>query len=477
MKATSDKGNLVVVASDVGHLEQGPIARAKVLASIWSGPVTLVLTRRPPTSIGSDVLPDPISMVQPDEQLEQQLARSSDRELQRAAVRSLLDTAADPVPIERAYVMADEELLALLPAIADESPNVAIDVELLRGAGLPDTAALWPYADTLLAGDPQIAYSLATSQPAMPVRALPVENPSALASVLSGCPGIGSGSARLSVVMPARAGRLHVLRAIEAVLERTPGLLEVIVIDDASPDDTLEAIGERAHDEPRLRVLHHDRRHGFAATCNRGLIAARGDLITFLGADTVVSHGWSTHFLAALESYPKAGAVGPLLNVAPALQQLAPVPYDLETLAGFDRFSRRFARGNAGQVTPMISLTGTCLAVPRRALRVVGGFDPIYYPAGFEDEDWCIRLRAAGWQAYRADDVFVHHEGGASQAFEEQRAEEIREHTWGLFKDKWGLPIDRELREGFSIRELPAERFERGLHYIAPWKATEPVTG
>jgi GT2 family glycosyltransferase len=108
---------------------------------------------------------------------------------------------------------------------------------------------------------------------------------------------------------------------------------------------------------------------------------------------------------------------------------------------------------------------------------MVGGFDPIFFPGGFEDQDWCLRLRAAGWQAYRVDDVFVHHEGSLSLEYESQPVEEIHAHGWELFKEKWGLPIDRSLKDGFTLKELPIDGFDRGLHYIAPWKATEPVIG
>jgi GT2 family glycosyltransferase len=476
MTALTEKGNLAILASDLGHLEQGPVDRAKLIASLWAGPVTLVLTRRPPGRVGSEVLPDSISLVLPDERLEEQLSRAGDRDLQRAAVRSLLSTAAETNEIERLYVMADAEIVELLPAIADEAPRRPIDVELTRGAGVPDAEALWPHADSLLVADPSRVYPLATARPAMPVRSLPVEDRETLRRALSELPGL-SGRCRVSVVMPARGARAKVLRAVEAVLERTPGLLEIIVVDDASPDDTLDAVGERAHDEPRVRVLHNDRQRGFAATCNRGLSAARGDVVVVLGADTVVPHGWSAALLDGLRAYPRSGALGPLFNLAPGLQQLAPVPYDTGTLAGFDRFCRKISRGNAGRLTPVLALTGICLAMPRTALRMVGGFDPIFFPGGFEDQDWCLRLRAAGWQAYRVDDVFVHHEGSLSLEYESQPVEEIHAHGWELFKEKWGLPIDRSLKDGFTLKELPIDGFDRGLHYIAPWKATEPVIG
>jgi GT2 family glycosyltransferase len=476
MTSVSVKGNLAILAGDLGHLSQGPIDRAKLIASLWAGPVTLVLARRPPDRIGSDVLPDRISLVLPDQRLEEQLTQATDRDLQRAAVRSLLSTAAETADVERLYVMADAEMIELLPAIADEAGHLPVDVELLRGAGVPDTALLWPYADGLLVADPSRVYPLATSRPALPVRPLPVEDRDSMRQALAELPGL-SGRLRISVVMPTRGGRVRALRAVEAVLERTPELLELIVVDDASPDDTLEGVGERSHDEPRVRVLHNDRQHGFAATCNRGLAAARGDLVVVLGADTLVPHGWTRGLLEGMRAYPKAGALGPLFNLAPGLQQLSPVPYDTETLSGFDRFARKIARGNAGRLTPVVTLSGICLAMPRQALRMVGGFDPIFFPGGLEDQDWCARLRAAGWQAYRADSVFIHHEGATSLAYESASASELHERGWELFKEKWGLPVDRGLKDGYTLKELPLDTFDRGLHFIAPWKATEPVVG
>ncbi|GIZ52846.1 glycosyltransferase family 2 protein [Noviherbaspirillum aridicola] len=88
---------------------------------------------------------------------------------------------------------------------------------------------------------------------------------------------------RVSVVMPAWNCGRYIRRAIDAVLAQTLDDLELIIVDDASTDDT-RAVVESCTD-PRIRLLCNDSNHGPAYCRNRGIAAARGEWVALLDAD------------------------------------------------------------------------------------------------------------------------------------------------------------------------------------------------
>ncbi len=107
----------------------------------------------------------------------------------------------------------------------------------------------------------------------------------------------------LSVVIPTRNRRRileEVLRALDAQENAPP--FEILVVDDGSSDGTAEAFGRRTGPRP-FHLLRQENR-GPAAARNRGVAAAAGALIAFLGDDTVPEPGWLAAHLAAHRARP-----------------------------------------------------------------------------------------------------------------------------------------------------------------------------
>lgn len=92
-----------------------------------------------------------------------------------------------------------------------------------------------------------------------------------------------STAGQISVIVPTFNRPAALRRALESVLRQTYGAVELVVVDDASPDQIDDVVGTLA--APRLRVLRHPYRRGAAAARNTGLQAARGELIAFLDDD------------------------------------------------------------------------------------------------------------------------------------------------------------------------------------------------
>ena len=95
----------------------------------------------------------------------------------------------------------------------------------------------------------------------------------------------------------------------------------------------------------------------------------------------------------------------------------------------------------------------------------VGALDERYAIGNFEDDDYCMRVRAAGYQIYVCDDVFIHHFGSRSFAANNVDYMATMNGNWALFAKKWGmsgpLPV-----QGYRGGQAHARGFVRSQHYL-----------
>ena len=116
-----------------------------------------------------------------------------------------------------------------------------------------------------------------------------------------------SDSPRASIVIPVFGAFTHTLACLRTIAAHPPAAaFEVIVVDDASPDDSLANL--RAIDG--LRVHARAANGGFIAACNDGASLARGEMLVFLNNDTVPQPGWLDALLDTFDAHPDAGLVG-----------------------------------------------------------------------------------------------------------------------------------------------------------------------
>lgn len=114
----------------------------------------------------------------------------------------------------------------------------------------------------------------------------------------------------LSVVIPTHNRAQDVARAARSVLAQDVAALEVVVVDDASTDDTAAVLERLAQDDRRVRVLHtEDGPLGPCRSRNHGLKAAQGELVAFCDDDDAWTPEASSRALARLEQDHSLGAV------------------------------------------------------------------------------------------------------------------------------------------------------------------------
>jgi GT2 family glycosyltransferase len=213
--------------------------------------------------------------------------------------------------------------------------------------------------------------------------------------------------ARASVIIPCWNGLAYTKQCLDSVLKRTTAPFEVIVVDNGSKDGTADYV--RSLKDKRIKLIVNKHNLGFARAINQGTAAASGEYFIWLNSDAVVTPGWLDRMIATADRAPWVGAVGPLTNEINGPQRVAKVPY--KNLAGLPLFSETVALRNDGRARDAHRLTGFCLLVKREAARNVGTLDEGFGAGTYEDFDYCLRLRMAGYQLLLAEDVFIHHHG------------------------------------------------------------------
>src|SRR5438046_3056430 len=111
----------------------------------------------------------------------------------------------------------------------------------------------------------------------------------------------------LSVVVPNYNHARYLPISLKAILGQSTPATEVIVIDDASTDDSMNVLQQLAREYPRLRVFRNEKNQGVVHTLNRGLDLARERYVFLPAADDEVAPGLFEKSLQLLTQFPQAG--------------------------------------------------------------------------------------------------------------------------------------------------------------------------
>lgn len=237
---------------------------------------------------------------------------------------------------------------------------------------------------------------------------------------------------RVSLAVVTRNGISGYLEQTLASIRRhTEPPYELIVVDNGSADGTPELLLRRL---TGATVILNTTNRGYGVATNQAASRATGDTLVLLNDDVFVHAGWLPPLLAALEDRD-VGAVGPkILNVDGSLQQAGAVVTrsGATDLYGHGDDPTDDAYGYARVVD---YVAGACLMIRRRIFQELGGFDPVYHPAYFEDTALCLAVRERGDAVIYEPRSIVTHVGGASGSAREQPDIPLRNRAF--FELRW----------------------------------------
>lgn len=211
---------------------------------------------------------------------------------------------------------------------------------------------------------------------------------------------------------------------------------EIVVVDNASTDDTRNYLRYLNRIRPDVVIALNDSNRGFAAANNQGINLASGEYFVLLNNDTVVPKGWVDPLLRHLEN-PEIGLVGPVTN---SVGNEAKIEVDYIRLDQMEDFADRHTLLHRGRIFDIAMLAMFCVAMRREVFEKIGCLDEAFGIGMFEDDDYSRRIQAAGLRTVCAEDAFVHHYGQASfkKLIVSGEYQALWDRNQAYFERKWG---------------------------------------
>lgn len=261
----------------------------------------------------------------------------------------------------------------------------------------------------------------------------------------------------VSIVIPTRNGLVFLRRCVDSLLEKTtyPNF-EIVVVDNGSDDPDalayLASLADGSHPLLRpghaARVLRYTDPFNYSAINNFAVREARGHLVALLNNDLeVISPDWLDE-MASQALRPEIGCVGAMLYYPNDTIQHAGVVLGLGGVAG--HAFRDFPRGTEGKfnrarlVQNYSAVTAACLLVRKSVYEEAGGLDEKDLAVAFNDIDFCLKVRAAGYRnLWTPFAEFYHHESATRGADDTpEKADRFRREV-AVMLERWG-PVLKE---------------------------------
>lgn len=193
---------------------------------------------------------------------------------------------------------------------------------------------------------------------------------------------------------------------------------DVIVVDNASTDDSVTAVKKRF---PKIKIITNTVNLGFAAGNNLALKQITSPFVLLLNPDTIVHPGTIESVLSYLQKHPRVGAATSRVELPDgsldySCHRSFPNPWN-SFLHFYSFFFKKFSRYSHAAIPDSTheidALTGAFALIRTSAGRQIGWLDEDYFFNG-EDLDFCYRLKQHGWRIMYLPDVKITHFKGSS---------------------------------------------------------------
>lgn len=224
------------------------------------------------------------------------------------------------------------------------------------------------------------------------------------------------GARDIGVVVVTHASASTIERCLAALLAARH-VMRIMVVDNASRDDTCAIVERLAARDPRIGLVCNTDNRGFAAACNQGATAIAQPWIAFVNPDAFVGRDTLACLAEVAMARPGAGLLGVEHRDEDGVSDPASRRSDpslREQLFSFGHRGNLFMGRDPGQdVQPVDAVSGALMLLPAVLFVRIGGFDE-GYRLHAEDLDLCRRVRDAGYEVLVANELAVTHVRGVS---------------------------------------------------------------
>ncbi len=231
----------------------------------------------------------------------------------------------------------------------------------------------------------------------------------------------------ISVVIVNYNSGLCLQNCIDSLPENSENI-EIIVVDNASTDQSLTLVEKNFQHLPRLQLIRNTKNLGFAAGNNIGIAKSVGHYILLLNPDCIVGENALMQMQKIISTYPEAGRAGCLErnengSIQASCARRIPNPWEaMVRVLHLDKVftkSTQFQNYNLADkqipTKPIFveGISGAFMFIKRAALIDVGPLDESYF-LYCEDDDWYMRFREKGWKILFVPNVEILHYKGVS---------------------------------------------------------------
>jgi len=202
--------------------------------------------------------------------------------------------------------------------------------------------------------------------------------------------------------------------AVNSLRNSAPPPAEILIVDNHSRDGSVAMLRNAF---PDIRVIESGDNLGFPGGCNLGIRAALeagAEFVLLMNSDAILAPDALQYLLTAMEETPSLGIVAPVLLSREEPDHVASAGIFFSERTGRMRHraaGRRFAAVGGDRVRVIDAVSGCVMLVRREVFAKAGLLDEAYF-FSFEDIDFCLRARDAGFQTACVHDARAYHEGG-----------------------------------------------------------------
>lgn len=260
---------------------------------------------------------------------------------------------------------------------------------------------------------------------------------------------------RVSIIIPVHNQFQLTIECLSSIARHIPETsFELLLINDASTDEAIARMASISG----LKYLSNEHNIGYLHSCNRALRHARGNYIHLLNNDTQVQANWLDPLVSRLDNNSDIGIVGSkLLCIDGRLQEAGARLIRSNDGAKIKLIGELIGLG-ASALDPCYAFareveycSGASLLVRSDLLLGLGGLDPRYAPAYFEDVDLAYSARKAGYRAYyEPRSEIVHHLSASTSSGKSNTKTKLVEKNGEIFLKKW----ESEFKKNQKIRPI-----------------------
>lgn len=248
---------------------------------------------------------------------------------------------------------------------------------------------------------------------------------------------------RVSIIIPTR-DKVELLKlCISSIVDKTTyGNYDITIIDNGSVEPKTFAFLDILRKDPVFTIIRDDRQFNFSALNNRAIEKARGTYVCLMNNDIeILSEQWLEEMMSFAQ-FDDVGCVGARLWYPDNRLQHAGVLIGFHGVAG--HMHKHIKRGETGYAhraalhQSLSAVTAAVMLVKKSIYHEVGGLDESFAVA-FNDVDFCLKVRDAGYRNIYTPFAEMYHHESASRGKEDSLAKKLREQKEvNLIKQRYG---------------------------------------